>query len=625
MVSTKMTALQHFGRPRTGLVAVAVGAAALLACRTPGVAPPAPLSRFRAASGGARWDANLAIATRASVSVGALSGTSESLEDVRTGRYRTTTRLGALEQGDGFDGTAAWQQAVGGEVVTLDAPDAVALATTMRWLVARGYFRDSAARYRDLGAARRGGQACHGVEATPVGGAPIELWFDDATGLLTQTSYREGTDTVVTTFDDYRTIDGVQLPFRTVIDPGDVRNRATLTVSEAHVGGPAADAAFARPRTDDDRLAFVHGARDSRVPFELINNHIYIRAAIDGAPVRMIVDTGGLNLLTPAAAARLGLATEGKLAISGAGDRKVDLGFARAKQLAVGDVQLANPVFYVVDTEALGDVEGEAFDGLVGFELLHRLAVRIDYPAEALTLMPQAGFAPPSGAITVPFELRDRTPVVTGSIDGIAARMTVDTGARTSLVAASPFTREQGLEARYRPAFETVTGWGVGGPTRGKPVRFRRITVGNAAVGDVVGELFTGDKGALADPDVSANLGGGVLRRFAVTFDYRGRKMYLEPARGVPRDIYDRAGMFMMRAGDVLRVVAVTPGGPAEHAGIAVDDRVVAIDGAPVASRRLAEWRAILGAGEIGARHSLTVGTGAAQRDRTLVLAELLP
>jgi predicted aspartyl protease len=533
-----------------------------------------------------------------------------------------------MQLGEGFDGAAAWEQTVGGEVLTPDAPEAVARATTVRWLTARGYFRAGGAGYRELGARTCGDRACHAVEATPVGGAAVELWFDDATGLLARTVHHEGTLTIVTTFDDYRAVDGVQLPFRTVVDPGDPRNRATVTVTEVHLRAPPGEAAYARPRTDAERLSFVNGARDTRLPFELINNHIYIRAQIDGQPVRMLVDTGGLNLLTPAAAARLGLAASGKLAASGVGERKVDMALARGRELAVGDVRLAEPVFYVIEIEGLSDIEGEAFDGLVGFELFHRLAARIDYPQRSLTLTRRDAFVPPTGAITVPFDLRDRTPIASGSIDGIPARLTIDTGSRASLTVNSPFTRNHGLEARYHPAFEAVTGWGVGGPTRAKPVRLKQVKLGDAVISDVAGELFTGDKGAFADPESSANLGGGILRRFAVTFDYRDRKMFLEPEAGVPRDVYDRAGMFLRRAGDALGVLSVVPGGPAARAGIAVGDRIVAIDGAPASSRSLAAWRAVLSGGEIGGRRALTVEAGAPggpRRECTLVLAELLP
>jgi len=580
--------------------------------------------RALAAAGGARWDSVAAIETTATLEVGGMTGTVESVEDVRTGRSRTTATLGGMVTGEGFDGAAAWQQTVGGEVVVLDAPSAIQLAATTRWLTARGYFRATGARYRSLAAATVGGRQLEGVEAAPPGGAPIELWFD-ADGRLARTVHHEGLDTVTTTYDDYRTVDGIELAFRVIVDRGDPRDRTTSTVSAVRVRGRADDTAFARPQTDGERLTFATGGDATRVPFELIDNHIYIRAEVDGQPVRMIVDTGGLNLLLPAAAARLGLTSAGKLAASGAGDQKVDVALARGRELAVGDVRLARPVFYVLDLPSLADISGEPFDGLVGFELFHRLAVRIDYPAQVLTLTRRESFSPPAGATIVPLELRDRTPIAAGSIDGLPARFTVDTGAGNSLTVNDPFSRANGLEARYHPAFETITGWGAGGPARGKPVRFREIKLGDAAIPDVVGDLHTGDRGALADPDVSANLGAGVLRRFAVTFDYRDRKLYLEPGPALPRDSYSRSGLWVMRAGDALRVVEVLRGGPAARAGLARDDRIVAIDGEAVAARPVRAWRALLGDGEVGASHTLTVEAAGARRDRTLVLAEILP
>jgi predicted aspartyl protease len=429
-----------------------------------------------------------------------------------------------------------------------------------------------------------------------------------------------GDTPVVTTYDDYRGVSGLMFPFHEVIDVGDPRNLVTITTTDIRIRNGVDADAFARPHTDD-RLTI---AATTEVPFHLLNNHIYIDAKVDGKPVRMIVDTGGLNLLTPAAAAELGLATSGKMAARGVGEKQIDLAYANGTSLEVGGVKLARPVFYVIDMGALGAVEGVPFDGLVGFELFQRLVVRIDYPGRKLVLSKRDDFTPPAGAIAVPFELRDRTPVVSGEIDGIPARITIDTGARNSLTTTSPFTKQHGLEKRYQPKFETVTGWGVGGPVKGKPVRFKRVKMGEASIDDVVGDLFTGTQGALADPDSSANLGGGVLKRFVVTFDYRDKKMYLEPGPPV-RDVFDRAGMFFLGDEAGLRIVAVVAGGPAERAGLAADDHITGIDREPVADRQTVDWRDILSFGPVGAKHVLTVDRAGKTRQVTLVLAELLP
>ena len=527
---------------------------------------PAPLSAFRDATGGGAWDRVQAIDTHAALSVGGMTGTLDTIEDVPSGRSRTTVALGAITQAEGWDGAAAWEHAPGGEVVVKDTPSAVAEAKTGAWLTHRGYFRTTGASYRDLGAQG----ALHGVEATPDGGTPGARGFD-ARGLLARSVDTSGADTTTTDYTDYRSIGGgdagIQIPFHVTVDQGDPRNRLTIDVTAAKLVGSPEQTAFAAPRVDADRISSANGLQKTQIPFELINNHIYIHATVDGQPLRVMVDTGGLNMLTPAAAQKLGIAVEGKMAGGGAGSEKVDVGFGHARTLTVGDVSLASPIFYVMDTGKLADVEGEELEGLVGFELFSRLRVRIDYPGRVLTLMSPQAFSPPAGAVAVPFEMSDRTPIVQGAIDGIPGRFWVDTGSRVSLTTMSKFTREHDLVAKYKPPFETITGWGVGGSTSSSPVRFHEVKIGAAVVRDVVGDLFTGDKGAFADPDAAGNVGGGLLHRYVVTFDYAGKVMYLEGGSD-EHEVYDRSGLFVVRDGDALRVISAAPHSPAQAAGL---------------------------------------------------------
>jgi len=113
-----------------------------------------------------------------------------------------------------------------------------------------------------------------------------------------------------------------------------------------------------------------------------------------------------------------------------------------------------------------------------------------------------------------------------------------------------------------------------------------------------------------------------------VTFDYAGRKMYLEPGPAVGgRETFDRSGLFLTRpaGGRALRVAAVAPGGPAERAGVHADDRITAIDGANVETRRLWQWRAHLRDQAPGTRVVLRLERAGATRDVTIQLTELVP
>ncbi|HET7504723.1 MAG TPA: aspartyl protease family protein [Kofleriaceae bacterium] len=559
------------------------------------------------------------------VALGGLTGTLESIEDVVNGRTHNTIRMGQFEQLEGIDGNGSWQRTLGGEVIRLDAPQTIAFARNQAWVVSRGYLRPGTARYRELGGREDGGRQLRGLEAIPDGGQAMELWFDDATRLARITQ-QLGAIRFVTDFSDWRDVEGLQLPFHAVIDRGDPRNLATLTMTSARLGPAVPESTFAPPVTDADRLRFAHG-KSSELGFDLINGQIFVDARVDGQPVRMLLDTGGANLVTRAAAARLGLKVEGEMAMSGAGDHEVGFGFTHAKTLQVGDATLANPVLGVAALDGLSASQGEDIDGLIGYEMFSRVAVRIDYAACRLTLTAPSAFTPPAGATAVPFEIANHIPVVRGAIDGIAGRFWIDTGWRSSLTTMAKFTRDRALAARFHARFETMTGWGVGGPLRTWPVRIREVTLGSVTVHDVVGGLFTGDKSVLTDPDAAAIIGTGILSRFVVTFDYAGRKMYLEPGAAGTRETFDRSGLYLIRAagGHALRVAAVTAGGPAERAGVHVDDQITAIDGASIDTRRLSHWRAQLRDQPPGTRVMLRIDRAGAARDLALQLAELVP
>lgn len=80
-----------------------------------------------------------------------------------------------------------------------------------------------------------------------------------------------------------------------------------------------------------------------------------------------------------------------------------------------------------------------------------------------------------------------------------------------------------------------------------------------------------------------------------------------------------------MRDGDAVRIAAIAPGSAGAAAGLAVDDRILAFDGAPAAQQRLAEWRRRLREEPVGKRVSLSISRGGSTRKVDLVLADAIP
>lgn len=613
---------------RTTIRILAAAASLLLAAAAWAEDAGTLLARYKAASGGARWDAVQAIASNGTLQAGGLSGPITTLEDLRGGRHASRYMLGSLKGADGYDGRTAWEQDPGGEVARLDGSEAMARARTEAWLTARAYWysQRGAARYGAVTTREADGHRYAVVEVTPEGGAAVTLWFDTASGLLARTTQRVDQNVLTVRYEDWRTVEGVRLPFRSVSDRGDPRSRVDVALTEAHLDPVLHDADFAMPQAETSRARIANAAGVARVPFELINNHIYVHAEVDGKPVRLLVDTGGFNVLTPAAAKRLGLAGEGKLLAQGVGEKSADVALAPAQSVRVGDAVLEKPVMYVIDLGALDAVEGLDFDGLVGFEMFSRFGVQIDYAQHELVLSDPAKFAPPAGAQAIPFTLDERIPVIAGTLDGTPLRISIDTGSRASLTFHGPFARTHGLAERYQAAPESVVGWGVGGPSYGRPLRLGTLTLGGIDVPGIAADIFTGAKGSFASPDLDANLGGGVLKRFTVAFDYAQRRMYLAPNADFARpDLYDRSGLWLLGDGDALKVGAVAPQSAAARAGLRADDRLLAIGGTAVATRTLAEWRQRLRELPAGTRLAVRYVRGGRSAEVSLTLADQIP
>jgi predicted aspartyl protease len=594
----------------------------------------AVIARSKAASGGALWDSVHSLDSTAKTTGGGLSGEVHQLQDLLTGRSSESYQMGPVDGADGYDGTHGWERDSGGEVAVQDTPGAIRLARSQAWLNAYAYWypQRMPATYGAVETRELDGKRFNVIKAMPEGGEPVTLWFSVDTGLLARFAQPDGDGGVqMTALDDYRKVDGVLLPFHFMNDDTDAagrtdaRSHQDIRVDRANLNVAVSDRDFAVPvmvptaHIDDP-------SGTTRVPFDLANNHIYIDGAVDGKPVRLMFDTGAGNLLTPAAAKRLGLANKGKFASGGVGEQLNNLGFARAKQVRIGAATLAAPVFAVTDLGDLPKVEGVPLDGLVGYEMFRRFGVTIDYAKQQLTLSEPKKFIPPPGAAALTFSLDGHHAVIPGTLDGMPVRLIVDTGSRGSLVMTAAFVHAHDLITRYGASPEAVTGWGVNGGSRGRPARFGTLRLGGLDIDGIVGDLFIGDKGGLANPDWSGDLGGDILRRFTLAFDYANKKIYLAPNADIGKPYaFDRSGLWLLVDGDALKVVDVAKDSAAEHAGLHIADRINSIDGVAISTRSLSDWRQQLRELPVDTRLTIRFQRDGKSSEATLTLADRMP
>lgn len=595
-------------------------------------APVAPdpgelLAKARAASGGEAWSRVRTMRSTVAFEASGMKGRMESVTDLVHGRYADRYELGPASGAEGFDGKAGWERDASGQVRTRDSAEEREEAVNEAYRRSRAYWfpeRGKAA-IENRGPAAEGGRTFQVLRITPQGGRPFDLWIDASTTLVDRVVEKGGIETRTEHVSDYREVDGLRIPFGFRSTNGDARYDQVGHVEKVEINPDLEDALFTAPPPPAADFRIAGSAKSTTVPFELVNGHIYVDAKLNGRALRLLCDTGGANVITPAVARELGVKSEGALRGTGAGEKSEDVGLARLDSVQIGDAVVERQLFAVFDLARLEPAEGNPMPGLVGYEIFKRFVVRIDYGRRLLTLTLPSAFEAPTGAAVLPFRFNGHTPQVDGSVDGVAGAFDIDTGSRASLDLLGPFVEKNSLVAHYKARLEGITGWGVGGPTRSLLARSRSLKLGSVDVPDVVTKLSLQKKGAFSNTYVAGNVGFGVLRRFTVTFDYGREKLYLEPTTADPgRDTYDRSGLWLNQGSGFFEVMDVIGGSPGAEAALKPGDRVVAVDGAPASTLKLPELRLRLRSEPPGTRIRLRVTSGSSEREATLVLKDLV-
>ena len=586
------------------------------------------LAKSKQATGGDGWNTIRTSHSIAKLSTSGLTGKGESWDDVLTGRHLDRYELGPSSGAEGFDGKVVWSQDTSKQVREEGGADALEAAAN------EAYRRSLAYWFPERWSATIGaptekteeGKPYIVLRITPKGGRPFDLWIDAASSLFNRTVEKGALETRTTYFSDYRAVSGVKLPFQQRSTNGEKQYDQFVTLEKVEFNVPIDESLFHKPAPPPPDYAFEGGKTSTTVPFELANNHIYVKVKLNGkGPFTLLCDTGGANILSPPLANELGLKPVGALQGRGVGEKSEDVGLVKVDKLQVGDVSLSNQLFAAYPMQTFAEVEGLPIPGLVGYEIFKRFVVTIDYEHSLLTLTVPSAYEYKGDGTVLPFKFNYHIPQVEGEIDGLKGAFDIDTGSRASLSLLAPFVEKNGLKARYAPKVEGVTGWGVGGPARSQITRAKELRLGSLVVKEPVTEISLQSKGAFTDPYIAGNVGGGVLKKFNITFDYGHQRLIFKPnANSTARDVFDRSGMWINLSSNGFAVMDIYANGPAAAAGLRVGDKIVAIDDKSWRDFPLPAFRQRFRTAPPGTKIRLTVQSKEQKRAVVLELRDLV-
>ena len=586
------------------------------------------LDANHSAMGGSAWDGKAALRAEYAYSGQGMTGKITSLDDLKDGYWTDSFAIGPATGANGFDGVHSWAKDPSSTVTLQDGGEQLPLAINEGYRRANFLWRSDRAGAAVVsdGEKTDGATVFDVLTVTPKGGQNFEVWFDAKTHLLSRIVETQGTQTITSTLSDYRPVDGVEVPYREVVNNGDAKYDQATTVTSVTFLPAQNQPVFSAPKVTVSDFSIAGGAKETTFPFKLINNHIYADVNVDGkGPYQFIFDTGGVNLVTPPLAAELNLKTEGQMQGNGAGAGHMDVGLTKVAALELGEATVKDQVFAVMPLNSMSVIEGVGMPGMIGFETFRRFVTRVDYGAGTITLVRPDAFNAKDAGVAVPFVFDGNTIEVQATYDGVSGKFTIDTGSRASLTMNGPFAAKNNFDKGGK-GIDAVTGWGIGGPSRSVALRGDTLSIGTMAVNGPVVEISTDKAGAFADASIAGNIGAGILKRYIVTLDYGHTTMYLKPIT-VPvtdLDTFDRAGLWINESDDGYKVVDVTKGAPAETAGLKVDDDIVEVDGKPAKSIPLYEMRRQLRDEAAGTVVTFTVKRGSGTASVPVTLRDLI-
>lgn len=320
-------------------------------------------------------------------------------------------------------------------------------------------------------------------------------------------------------------------------------------------------------------------------------------------PRWFLLDTGAqIGHIRTELAQTLGLKLGGSLGVTGTGTGRIKANYVKGVVYNISGTEFTDGQSIALPSaeffEPLENTFGREFDGVLGYNLLSRFVVGIDYANQIINLYEPVSYRYTGSGETIPIRITDRKPYITATLaplEGtpIQSNLHVDTGFGGSLSLNAKFVEANNLVRSARATIESFNR-GAGGETavrlgRVKSLQFGRLTISNPTAS------FSLVQGRGVRSDSAGRIGGGTLQRFTVTLDYSRKLMFLEPNANF-NELYeaDMSGISLVAEKPDFKnftVYKLLPDSPATEAGVREGDRIINIDDQPSTELTLEQIR----------------------------------
>jgi hypothetical protein len=261
-----------------------------------------------------------------------------------------------------------------------------------------------------------------------------------------------------------------------------------------------------------------------------------------------------------------------------AGIRKVSFLYNRTLHFPGLSIDSLN--FHINDYGILTAVYGERIDGIIGYAVLSRYIVRIDYDKVKVIFCNPGTIRYPRGGYLLRPQMNQLVsqPMRVRDAKTISSRFLFDIGAGLCMLFSREFIEDSNFLDKKRRLWPKE-GEGLGGKIDMELTVIKEVKIGPYKFRNVPSFIFNDEFNVTAYPQMGGILGNDIMRRFNIILNYAKGDIYITPNQHFSELFdYSYSGLELYLINGKIIVGDVAPGSPAEIAGILEGDIVLAVN-----------------------------------------------
>jgi hypothetical protein len=322
----------------------------------------------------------------------------------------------------------------------------------------------------------------------------------------------------------------------------------------------------------------------TKVPFtQLTGGIVIMQAKLESFPdtLNFILDTGssGISLDSTTVDYLKLQPTPSDRTIRGiAGIRKVS--FLYNRKLHFPGITIDSLNFHINDYSILTAVYGERIDGIIGYSVLSRYILKVDYDSMRISFCTKGTIRYPRGGyllkpsinqlVSQPLRVRDEKTIY--------SRFLYDMGAGLCMLLSKEFAEDSNFLSKKRKRF-IKEGEGLGGKIDMELMVMKEVRIGPYRFKNVPTFIFDDENNVTSYPYMGGLIGNDILRRFNVILNYAKGDIFIIPNRHFNETFdYSYSGIELYLINGMIIIGDVAKGSPGEEVGLREGDEVIAVN-----------------------------------------------